>query len=138
MLVNHCRRVNYVEELTINGILTKRNDSLREAASKYFETLYTESINSKPRLDGLSYNNLNNVDCSQLEMKFIEDEVQECLHDYDGDKAPGPDGFNFKFLQTFGDILKKDIMEFFNDFHKHGSFVKSINSTFIIMISKKI
>lgn len=57
-------------------------------------------------------------------------EVYDCLMSYKGDKALCPDRFNMKFFQVFWGAVKKDIMEFFMDFHKNTSFIKSLNSTF--------
>lgn len=42
-----------------------------------------------------------------------------------------------RFLQNFWQVIKNDIIDFFNDFHKHGTFIKSINSTFVVFIPKK-
>ena len=33
--------------------------------------------------------------------------------------------------------MKKDVMDFFKDFHQQGRFIKSLNSTFLVPISKK-
>lgn len=48
-----------------------------------------------------------------------------------------PNGFNLKFFQKFLDVVKQEILDFFNDFHKNSSFVKSLNSTFLVSIPKK-
>ena len=34
--------------------------------------------------------------------KFEEEELREAVWDCEGDKSPGPDGINFRFLKTFG------------------------------------
>lgn len=70
-----------------------------------------------------------------MEAEFSEEEIFEGLHACDGDKAPGPDGFNLKFFREFWDVVKQDIIDFFNDFHKN-SFVKSLNSTFLVLVPK--
>lgn len=101
MLANYRRRVNYIEELLINVCPTKGNNSLREGGKNHFMNLYTECISSRPRLDDLSFNMLNEIDCTSLEMKLTEEEILNNLQDYDGVKAPRPDNFNLKFVQTF-------------------------------------
>jgi len=53
------------------------------------------------------------------------------------DKAPGPDGFSLAFFQDCWDVIKSDFMGVFQDFHTHSKFVKSLNATFIALISKK-
>ena len=32
--------------------------------------------------------------------------------------------------------MKKDVMDVFKDFHQQGKFVKSLNSTFLVLIPK--
>lgn len=53
------------------------------------------------------------------------------------DKAPGPDGFSMAFSQDCWDVIKTDIMGVFLDFHAHRKFERSLNATFIALISKK-
>ena len=59
------------------------------------------------------------------------------MKDMTGDKAPGPDGFSLAFFQGSWDILKKDVMAVFHDFHATGNLVRSINATFLVLIPKK-
>lgn len=67
---------------------------------------------------------------------FTEEEVLEGLKDCNKEKAPGPDGFPMGFLQDFWPVIKKNVMKLFEDFHRTGKFLKSINSTFIVIIPK--
>ena len=54
-----------------------------------------------------------------------------------GEKAPSSDGFTVAFWQFSWNTIKKDVMAVFKDFFYTGKFVKSLNSTFIVMIPKK-
>ena len=54
-----------------------------------------------------------------------------------GDKAPGPDGFTMAFWQSSWDFVKKEILEMFKEFHEQGSFLKSLDNTFLVLIPKK-
>lgn len=40
------------------------------------------------------------------------------------------------FLQEFWHIMKKYIVDLFQELHKAGSFVKSLNTTFLVLIAK--
>ena len=55
-----------------------------------------------------------------------------------GDKAPGPDGYIAAFWQSNWETVKRDILNIFKDFPSTGKFVKSLNSTFIVMVPKKV
>ena len=56
--------------------------------------------------------------------------------DLNGDKAPWLDGFT-AFWQFSWDVVKYDIMGLFRDFNEHESFVRSLNSTFMVLILKR-
>lgn len=126
-----------MEELIIGDNCINGNVALRERAWVHFQNLYYEDLCYKPKLDNLNFSRLGDRNRARLEEKLTETENTDCLRDCDGDKAPGPDGFNFKFRQTFWGVIKYDIIEFFNDFHNHSSFVRSLNSIFLVMIPKK-
>lgn len=71
-----------------------------------------------------------------LEEEFSDEEILDGLRSCNGDKARGSDEFNMKFLQEFWPILKDDLVMVFKELHHFGNFVKSLNSTFIVLISK--
>ncbi|GJU06616.1 RNA-directed DNA polymerase, eukaryota, reverse transcriptase zinc-binding domain protein [Tanacetum coccineum] len=52
------------------------------------------------------------------------------------DRAPGPDGFTFKFITTFWDLLEADVVHSVNEFFLSGTFPKGCNSSFIVLIPK--
>ena len=73
----------------------------------------------------------------RLELPFTEEEVRTTLKEMNGEKAPRSDGFTIAFRQFSWDSVKNDVMTVFKDFFETGKFVKSPNSTFIMMILKK-
>jgi hypothetical protein len=68
---------------------------------------------------------------------FDEEEVVRVLKGFNGDKAPGPDGFSLAFFQICWDIIRSDIMAVIKYFHGMGTFAKSLNATFLTLIPKK-
>jgi hypothetical protein len=54
-----------------------------------------------------------------------------------GDKPSSPHGFSLGFFQTFREVLKKDGMAVFVEFHGKGTFKKIINATFNSLIPKR-
>ena len=54
-----------------------------------------------------------------------------------GDKAPGPNGFPIALWHFSWDFLKEEVMGFFKDFFEQNKFVRSLNSTFLVLIPKK-
>lgn len=72
-----------------------------------------------------------------LETEFTKDEILESLKLCNGDKAQCSDDFNIKFLQQLYHVIKDDVMELFRELHDFGKSVKSLNTTFFILIAKK-
>lgn len=58
------------------------------------------------------------------------------LFECEGDKAPGPDGFNFSFIKADWDIIKKYFCEMLLEFHSRGKLSKELNDTFFTLIPK--
>ncbi|MGV7343263.1 hypothetical protein PJI17_31695, partial [Mycobacterium kansasii] len=71
-----------------------------------------------------------------LESRFLIEEVKGAVDSLVGGKAPGPDGFPMIFFQTFSNILKKDVMDFMNEFYDRGRISKSLGASFITLIPK--
>lgn len=61
----------------------------------------------------------------------------QIIKQWDGDKAPGPDGFTMQFFKECWSILKNDLMLTIQNFHQNEIFEKSFNATFIALITKK-
>ncbi|XP_028085089.1 uncharacterized protein LOC114286192 [Camellia sinensis] len=59
------------------------------------------------------------------------------MKESDGNKAPGPDGFNMACFQKCWKVFKKEILQFFNEFYDNGRLAKGINSSFTTLIPKK-
>lgn len=72
-----------------------------------------------------------------LEAEFSEEEIKVAVKDCDGNKAPGPDGFNLFCFQKFWKLMKSDVCNFLKEFHMHSKLVKGLNSSFISLIPKK-
>lgn len=109
---------------------------MREAAKDFFSGL-DEEWGRRPRLDDLQFKNLCDASRQLLEVEFTEIEVLDSLNMCNGDKAPGLDGFNMKFLQDFWHVIKSEMMDIFREFRESNKFVKSLNTAFLVLIAKK-
>ena len=70
-------------------------------------------------------------------MPFSEEEVVIALQELNGENALCPDGYTAAFWHFSWDTVKAEVMTVFRDFFSTSKFVKSLNSTFIVMITKK-
>jgi hypothetical protein len=56
------------------------------------------------------------------------------MWDCNGDRAPDPYGFNFKFLKRCWDWIGQDFLNLFNNFYASNSITPGCSSTFIALI----
>ncbi|RVW51555.1 Transposon TX1 uncharacterized 149 kDa protein [Vitis vinifera] len=91
----------------------------------------------KADIGSLQFDQISLQEAENLERPFTEDEIHVALMEMNGDKAPGPDNFTMAFWQSCWEFIKEEILEMFKDFYDHSSFLKSLNSTFLVLISKK-
>ncbi|RVW26614.1 hypothetical protein CK203_103918 [Vitis vinifera] len=73
----------------------------------------------------------------ELGTTFSEEEILSALMEMNGDKAPGPDDFTMAFWQRCWVIVKEEVLEMFKEFYEQSAFIKSMNSTFLVLIPKK-
>ncbi|MCI14925.1 transposon TX1 putative protein, partial [Trifolium medium] len=69
-----------------------------------------------PTLDGIQFAEVSTEDNPCLSAPFSMEEVEVGLASYDGNKSPGPDGFNFSFFKLTWSILKDDVLVMFQQF----------------------
>ncbi|GKC59266.1 cysteine-rich receptor-like protein kinase [Tanacetum coccineum] len=67
-----------------------------------------------------------------------EIEIQSVVWCCGEDRAPGPDGLNFKILKQNWNVIKDDMIRFFEEFRAKGCFPKALNNSFITLIPKKL
>ncbi|XP_071687322.1 uncharacterized protein [Rutidosis leptorrhynchoides] len=79
---------------------------------------------------------LSNAEASFLEREFEDDEIKRAVWDCGCSKAPGPDGFSFRFIKHFWDILQHDICRDIRKFFANFSMPNGANSAFFSLIPK--
>ena len=109
---------------------------VKEGGVSFFENRYKEALRDRPTLDGVQFRSLREDDKVLLDRKFDLEEIREAVWECEGNKNPGPDGFNFTFIKRFWDLLKGDIWRVLNEFYDNGRLSKGVNSSFIALIPK--
>ncbi|XP_028117415.1 uncharacterized protein LOC114315043 [Camellia sinensis] len=98
---------------------------------------FSEEWTSRPKLKGL-FRTIGHDEVSDgLVAPFSKEEIWRAVKESDGNKAPGPDGFNMACFQKCWKVFKKEILQFFNEFYDNGRLAKGINSSFTTLIPKK-
>ena len=60
------------------------------------------------------------------------------LNQISGEKAPGPDGFTLAFFHHCWDVVKKEVLDTLQEFYDQEAFERSLNTTFVVLIPKKV
>jgi len=80
---------------------------------------------------------LDRQDLRQIEGNFDDADFEAVVKSIPLDHAPGPDGFNGKFIRHCWPIIKNDFQRLFRDFFNNNIDLTSINSSYIALIPKK-
>jgi hypothetical protein len=73
---------------------------------------------------------------TRLEASILEEEVVDIISLADGNKSPGPDGFNFSFFKKFWGTIKREVMDLFFEFHEKATLSYSFSSYFVALVPK--
>ena len=136
-MANSHRKRNNIDRIHIDDHWLNGTKEVKTGIVNAFKELLGDLGTWRASPEGLNFSKLNDMEALRLEVPFTEEEVHVALADPNGDKAPEPDGFTAAFWQFGWDDVKSDIMGLFRDFHEHGSFVRNLNSTFMVLILKR-
>lgn len=62
--------------------------------------------------------------------------MEAVVRDSDGNKSPGPNGFNFAFIKEFWYLIKDEVRIMFDQFHANEILLKSMLAFFVTLIPK--
>ena len=68
--------------------------------------------------------------------RISKEEIKEVVWNCDKSKSPGPDGFNFGFLNFFWEEFKGNIIGVVKNFEEGGRWPKGANASFITLVLK--
>ncbi|RVX13251.1 LINE-1 reverse transcriptase-like [Vitis vinifera] len=136
-MANAHRRNNSMDRIMINGELLTEDQEVRDGIVNEFQKLLSEEQGWRADIEGLQFKQLSSREADGLEVPFSMEEIHSALMEMGGDKALGPDGFSVAFWQECWDFVKEEVVEMFKEFFEHGSFAKSLNTTFLVLIPKK-
>ena len=102
-----------------------------------FQVLLSDPGEWRANLEGMKFSRINELGAFRLELSVSEEEVYAAMNGMNRDKALGSGGFTTALWQFSWEIVKEDVMRVFREFHESGKFVRSLNTTFLVMIPKK-
>ena len=122
----------------MDGELSWDPTVIANCISQFYRQFYFEDVAHRPALDDVDFSSISVEVASWLDRPFEEEEVLGVINDFNGDKAPGPDGFSMVFFQSCWCVLKIEIMAVFHNFHTQAVFERSLNALFLALIPKKV
>ncbi|KAF7823639.1 ribonuclease H [Senna tora] len=132
------RKKNRIEALTNDdGDLVYDNETLKDMATYFFRTLYTEEELVRTILDvsGM-FPNMPDGCIENCSKPFTMEEVKEAIFSMGPLKAPGPDGINPLFVQSLWETFKESIKILIEEVFLNPRSLEEINQTIIVLIPK--
>jgi hypothetical protein len=129
-------RLNSIAALRVDDRWVEAHSLIKEAVFSYFENHVTSTPRVRPKLDNAIFPSISDLENVGLTSPFTMEEIEEVVKQSDGNKSPGPDGFNFAFLKKFWDMIKGDVRMMFDQFHGNACLPKSLLSYFVALIPK--
>jgi hypothetical protein len=127
---------NSIKALMDNGLWVEKPFEVRKVVVDYFKNHVADTHWERPTLDGVDFATLSVAENLSLVASFSMIEIEEVIKSSDGNKSPGPDGFNFAFYKEFWHLLKHEIRIMFDQFHANEVIPKSFLSFFVTLIPK--
>ena len=117
--------------------LTTRTD-IGQVFVDYYKGVFGQCIEHKVQLHWEELFPSTSWDFEDLERPFTENEVRLAIFSMGGDKSPGPDGFLASFFQTFWDVIKKDVMDLFEEFYRGTLEIDLIMPMWFLFLKEKV
>lgn len=120
----------------VNGRWTSKMQEVKHKTYNFFKNKFSENRHIRPKFTSPYFKKLTMMDAIKLEAPFSLEEVKAAIWACGSEKAPGPDEFTFKFIKTYWDTLKDDVINFVLHFDKFGTLKRGCNSSFITLAPK--
>jgi hypothetical protein len=130
------QRGNSISCLRVGGRWLDSSAEIIDEVVSYFSNHFSSISWERPKLNGVILPFISEGENRLLVNPFTSVEIEEVVKLSDGNKSPGPDGFNFTFIKTFWPLLKAEVRIFFDQFHGNARLPKSLLSYFIALIPK--
>jgi hypothetical protein len=103
-IANSNRRHNAFDTLMIGDNPSSNQTEISEHIVEFYQKMFFEQCRWRPKVDGISFDSISEVEAGWLERDFEEEEVRKVVFKLNGDKASGLEGFlwpSSKLVGTF-------------------------------------
>lgn len=88
-------------------------------------------------MDDVIFSKISEQDNITLIEMFSREEIKKTVWDCEGNKSPGPDGYNFTFMKSCWNVVGEEFCDMVADFHCNDRIVRGGNASFLVLIPKK-
>ena len=123
------------EEGTITG-----QENLKNYITDFYRGLFGVEAPNNFSMDEDLTSDITQISAEEnniLTKAFSEREVHEAIMQMEKNKVPGPDGFPAEFYRRFWEIIKCDLLNMFESFHRGELPLYHLNFGHIILLPKK-
>lgn len=103
-LKKKCRQLS-IKGIQKNGDWIVEPDRIKDEFMAHFQNRFQAPVGFPSTYVADMINCLSPDQATILEHNISNDEIKRAVWDCGGDRAPGPDGFTFKFFTTFWDLI---------------------------------
>jgi len=138
-IANGRRRKNTVVSLEKDGEIIQGDENLLNHATDYYTNLFGPEEDHNIHIDQSLWDEVDKVldeDNEKLCKPFSEQKIKDALFQTERNKAAGPDKIPIEFYQACWDIIKNDIIQLFDDFHRGRVDISRINYGVITLLPK--
>ncbi|XP_028089573.1 uncharacterized protein LOC114289924 [Camellia sinensis] len=136
IMASNRQRKNMLDSVLVEGVRLEDPVLVKQEVVRHFNQQFSEHWIHRPKMS-CPFATISPEAAVSLEDVFTEAKIWEAIQDYDGNEAPGPNGFNLACIQSCWQIMKGEIIQLMHEFHTNGKLSREINSSFIVLIPKK-
>ena len=115
------RRFKRINQIKSGNRTHKKPRTINIEILSFYKKLYRQELKPKIHLDSSILPKISEEQLQSLEKRPSMEEISLALHDCDGSKAPGYDGFNLKFVKSIWKDIEHEVYNFILDFWILGS-----------------
>ncbi|GJZ57481.1 hypothetical protein Tco_0612975 [Tanacetum coccineum] len=98
---------------------------------------FQNSLVNRPTFSNTLFKTLSDQDVSLLDAPFTNEEIKEAVWNCGGGMSPGPpDGFTFKLIKHYWEIIGSEFIEMVKQFEIEGFLPRGSNSSFTALAPK--
>lgn len=130
------RQKNSISSIVVDNTNIVDCAGIKSEAVSYFQNIFQEDLKNRPTFENLGFKKLLPSQTSMLCEPFSHDEIDAAVASCDGNKSPGPDGFNFNFIKTAWEVIKQDVYDMVRRFWNSAQLPRGCNNAFIALVPK--